>query len=119
MSTGDQGGQNHGPVVHPDSLAQEEAHLVRIVDRAEQGIGAVRAAGMDIGALKQQIANVRMAHPGALPLVQLASAPMKTRFGPKPRPDFKVVGWRGGKGDGGTGNATLAPANDMDDDIPF
>ena len=72
-----------------------------------------------IGALKQQIANVRMAHPGALPLVQLASAPMKTRFGPKPRPDFKVVGWRGGKGDGGTGNATLAPANDMDDDIPF
>ena len=72
-----------------------------------------------IGALKQQIANVRTAHPGALPLVQLASAPMKTRFGPKPRPDFKVVGWRGGKGDGGTGNATLAPANDTDDDIPF
>jgi hypothetical protein len=44
---------------------------------------------------------------------------MKTRFGPKPRPDFKVVGWRGGKGDGGTDNATHAPANDMDDDIPF
>jgi len=26
--------------------------------------------------------------------VQLASTMMKTAFGPKPRPEFKVIGWR-------------------------
>jgi len=60
-----------------------------------------------------------MARPGAVPLRQVLSAPMKTLWGPEARRDVKFVGGRGGKGDGGTGNATLAPANDMDDDIPF
>jgi hypothetical protein len=51
---------------------------------------------------------------------------MKTRFGQKPRPDFKVVGWRGKDDVGAAGAckpskkiATLVPDDDMDDDIPF
>jgi hypothetical protein len=45
-----------------------------------------------VGDLKSQIANVRFAHPGAVPIVQLGSAMMKTSYGLKPRPEFKVVG---------------------------
>ena len=47
-----------------------------------------------VGELKSQISNVRFAYPGAVPLVQLGSTMMKTSFGLKPRPEFKVVGWR-------------------------
>jgi hypothetical protein len=73
-----------------------------------------------VGDLKQQIANVRMAHPRAVPLVQLASTMMKTRFGQKARPDFKIVGWRGRQDDiGGAGKTKIAHAADMDDSIPF
>jgi hypothetical protein len=72
-----------------------------------------------VGDLKQQIANVRMAHPRAVPLVQLASTMMKTRFGQKARPDFKIVGWRGRKDDIGAGNAKIAHADDLNDNIPF
>jgi hypothetical protein len=47
-----------------------------------------------VGELKSQIANVRFAYPGAVPLVQLGSTMMPTSYGLKPRPEFKVVGWR-------------------------
>jgi hypothetical protein len=47
-----------------------------------------------VGDLKSQIANVRFAYPGAVPVVQLGSTMMQTAFGLKPRPEFKVVGWR-------------------------
>ena len=47
-----------------------------------------------VGDLKSQIGNVRFAYPGAVPVVQLGSTMMKTAFGLKPRPEFKVVGWR-------------------------
>jgi hypothetical protein len=47
-----------------------------------------------VGDLKSQITNVRFAYPGAVPIVQLGSTMMKTSFGLKPRPEFKVVGWR-------------------------
>jgi hypothetical protein len=47
-----------------------------------------------VGDLKSQISNVRFAYPGAVPIVQLGSTMMKTSFGLKPRPEFKVVGWR-------------------------
>jgi hypothetical protein len=76
-----------------------------------------------ISDLKQQIANVRTAHPGAVPVVQLASTPMKTKFGQKARPDFKIVGWRGKRDDSRAGNGNNAQNNaqndDMNDDIPF
>jgi hypothetical protein len=45
--------------------------------------------------LARSIAFVRNAgHPGALPLIRLDVGRMKTRFGPKPKPLFKVVDWR-------------------------
>jgi hypothetical protein len=47
-----------------------------------------------VGELKSQISNVRFAYAGAVPLVQLGGTMMKTAFGLKPRPEFKVVGWR-------------------------
>ena len=78
-----------------------------------------------VGDLKSQIANVRSAHPAAVPLVELAGTMMKTRFGQKPRPDFKIVGWRGRQDDvgaagGKTSKKIAAPGDgDMDDDIPF
>ena len=47
-----------------------------------------------MGELKSQISNVRFAYPGAVPVVQLGSTMWKTGFGLKPRPEFKVIGWR-------------------------
>jgi hypothetical protein len=90
-----------------------------------------------VGDLKSQIANVRSAHPAAVPVVKLGSTMMKTRFGPKPRPEFLVVGWRG-RSEGAAPlllveqpqrkslerRTTPAPEpvptnDDMDDGIPF
>jgi hypothetical protein len=45
--------------------------------------------------LKSQIRNVRSAHPLALPVLQLKSTTMPTKFGVRQRPEFKVVGWTG------------------------
>jgi hypothetical protein len=45
--------------------------------------------------LGDAVARMRSAHPDALPIVSLESAPMSTRFGLKSKPVFKVVGWKG------------------------
>jgi hypothetical protein len=85
-----------------------------------------------VGELKSMIANVRQAHPNAVPMVQLCSVPMKTRFGMKQRPEFKVVGWRG-KQDSGAPleqhaeqgarkpleRRTSAAPEPMNDSLPF
>jgi hypothetical protein len=55
-------------------------------------IGGRRA----VGDLKNQTRNVRLAHPGAVPVVELRWTMMKTRHGLKPRPLFEVVDWRCG-----------------------
>jgi hypothetical protein len=49
-----------------------------------------------VGELKDAIMTVRQARPGVLPVVQLATSTMKTKFGLRPKPDFKIVDWRGG-----------------------
>lgn len=49
-----------------------------------------------VGELKDAIMTVRQAQPGALPVVQLATSTMKTRYGVRPRPDFNIVDWRSG-----------------------
>ena len=38
--------------------------------------------------------NVRMAHPGAVPVIKAKSAPFETSYGMKKRPEFEVIGWR-------------------------
>ena len=79
-----------------------------------------------VGDLKGKIANVRAAHPHAVPIVQPTTGTMKTRFGTKARPDFKVVGWRNRQDDIGIGNgadagkpAQITRANDLNDSVPF
>ena len=49
-----------------------------------------------VGELKDAIANVRRARAGVVPMVRLGFKMMTTRFGPRPRPVFEVVEWRGG-----------------------
>ncbi len=44
--------------------------------------------------LADQIARMRFAHPGAVPVVELTYAPMTTRFGRKWRPLLKVMSWK-------------------------
>jgi hypothetical protein len=68
--------------------------------------------------LKSQISNVRFAYPGAVPVVQLGSTMMKTAFGLKPRPEFKVVGWRDNNNSGAL-QLTHGPQNKGGDQNPI
>ena len=70
-----------------------------------------------VGDLKSQIGNVRFAYPGAVPVVQLGSTKMKTSFGLKPRPEFKVVGWRDNNNSGAL-QLTHGPQNKGGDQNP-
>ena len=78
--------------------------------------------------LARSVSNKRMAHPGILPVVELASAEMKTKVGTKLRPHFKIVDWQ----ERGGGNVIDTPsvaqiakakkatvADDMSDESPF
>jgi hypothetical protein len=49
-----------------------------------------------ISNLKRQIAVVRSAHPGAVPVVRLDTEPWKTQYGMRSKPRFIVVDWRQG-----------------------
>jgi hypothetical protein len=81
-----------------------------------------------ISDLSAQIQLMRGTRPGAVPIVELQSRQMKTKFGMKPRPFFQVVGWRvksdeaqkliadSTDKDDGDGTKTV---NDLDDEIPF
>jgi hypothetical protein len=77
--------------------------------------------------LARSVANKRSAHPGILPVVELASAEMKLKVGTKLRPHFKIVDWqeRGGKVIDTPSVAQIAKAkkmtvaDDLDDSIPF
>jgi hypothetical protein len=80
-----------------------------------------RNSVIDLG---DQIARMRYAHPGAVPVVELSWAPMVTKFGRKSRPIFKVIRW---KKSGGTEGETLpqiehqttATEAAIEDSIPF
>jgi hypothetical protein len=81
-----------------------------------------------ISDLAAQIGLMRRTRPGAVPIVELQSRQMKTKFGMKPRPFFQVVGWRvksdeaqklladSPDKDDGDGAKTV---NAYDDEIPF
>src|SRR5262249_41984275 len=62
-----------------------------------------------LGDLANQIAKVRCAHPGAIPLISLSSEMMQTKRGSRPKPYFKVLEWRPGK-DGGSAPPRLDAA---------
>jgi hypothetical protein len=81
------------------------------------------SAGMRqaVGELKVAIMNVRQARPGAHPVVQLATASMPTKHGTTPRPDFKIVDWRGGTSTAPTQTQQQIEqqVEDADNEIPF
>jgi hypothetical protein len=79
-----------------------------------------------VSELAEQIQRMRFARPGAAPIVELRSAPMKTDYGMKSKPVLKVVGWT----DGGAVSEAVSeepkaispPAKaggDLNDEIPF
>jgi hypothetical protein len=84
-----------------------------------------------IADLRNQIANIRYANQGAIPVIRLDTDKMKTRFGLKPKPLFTVVAWRGGAGEvkqvnnnkqieaPKTESAIEHSRRKMDDEIPF
>jgi hypothetical protein len=47
-----------------------------------------------IDELTQQIKSMRSMRRGAMPVIELSSVQMSTKFGKKPRPSFKIVNWR-------------------------
>ena len=50
-----------------------------------------------VGELKDAIMTVRQVQPHALPVVQLATTTMPTKYGGvRPRPSFEIVDWRSG-----------------------
>jgi hypothetical protein len=89
-----------------------------------------------VGELKEAIMTARHARPDALPVVQLAASNMKTKYGVKPRPDFKIVDWRSGTptaarqieqraddddtfGEPFSADKEAKTVHPFDDDIPF
>jgi hypothetical protein len=76
--------------------------------------------------LTSQIRYMRNMQPGSVPIVMLQSRQMNTKFGKKPRPHFKIAGWKmrddseqtpkllaAGNGDG------TKEVNDLNDEIPW
>jgi hypothetical protein len=80
-----------------------------------------------IDELTSQIKYMRNMQPGSVPIVTLESRQMTTKFGRKPRPFFKIAGWKmRDRGDdeqpkmlaAGNGDGTKE-TNAYDDEIPF
>jgi hypothetical protein len=84
-----------------------------------------------VGDLGDQIARMRTAHPDAVPIVELRSAEMPTKFGRKSKPVFKIVGWRTADtaaivpaerqitAEKAEDNVKAAMRDQMDDEIPW
>jgi hypothetical protein len=69
--------------------------------------------------LADAIEFMRQVRPGAVPEIELRSAPMKTRYGLRTKPDFPIVGWRGG--DDTLAKQLPAPSTEelLNDEIPW
>lgn len=79
-----------------------------------------------VGNLKSKIMNIRMAYPGAVPVVKPVSVPFKTSYGMKKRPEFEIVGWRNQDGAPAAVDPQPKPVEqlegpppDFDDDVPY
>jgi hypothetical protein len=105
-------------------------YLANAHDGAEYTFVTSSAGGRKaIGDLKGQIANIRYAHPTAIPVVKLDVEKWKTRFGLKPKPLFRVLDWK--RAGGNEPIKQIAPTKleafaddapayeDMNDEIPF
>ena len=84
-----------------------------------------------IDELTAQIRYMRNMQPGAVPIITLDSRMFNTKYGKKPRPHFKIEGWKVRDTDGVDQPKLIADAdnknagdgtkdvNDMNDEIPF
>ena len=89
------------------------AHMIYLLDgherRAVHLLNSTVGARIAVENLKDQVKWMRaMRGADVFPVVELSSAPMKTKMGTKIRPDFRVVEWRQ-LGDGESGPVTGAP----------
>jgi hypothetical protein len=84
-----------------------------------------RGAVNDLG---DQITRMRTVHVDAVPIVELRSAEMPTKYGRKSKPVFKIVGWRTADGDepapverqiSPREAKRIVDQHEMDDGIPF
>ena len=72
---------------------------------------------------------MRSVHPDAVPIVELQAVEMPTKYGPKSKPLFKVVGWKSADTDkpapierqisAGAARREIKQQKDLDDEIPF
>jgi hypothetical protein len=77
-----------------------------------------------IGDLKNQVANVRAAHPEAVPVIRLDKEMWKTKHGPQPKPLFIVVDWKLPSGEAIQQQQIKPPAkrsarDEFNDEVPF
>jgi len=85
-----------GPDGKPSDPWQDSRAVVMIreVDFAEFTFCSSTVGGRSaVDALRNSIANARLLGSGQFPVVELAWRQMQTRYGQKPRPDLKIVGW--------------------------
>jgi hypothetical protein len=71
-----------------------------------------------VSELADQILRMRFDKPGAVPVIELHSAPMQTRFGQRSKPCFVVVDWSN-PGTELSAARPNGPTKDMRDDVPF
>jgi hypothetical protein len=88
-------------------LNQEDASLYTY---STSTIGGRQA----VDELAGQISRMRLAHPGAVPLVELSAGPMQTQFGQKSKPIFKIVDWQLGASGEAHATRRLSPDDAYD-----
>jgi hypothetical protein len=79
---------------------QDGRHVTLIHDASAQTFTFTTASvggRIAVAELKDAIALRRRVRPGCCPIVELATKTMKTRFGDRLRPFFKIVGWHEGE----------------------
>jgi hypothetical protein len=109
-------------------------YLVALDKTAETLTYASSAFGAHSAArqLADQIQTMRVARPGAIPVIRLDCAPFQTKYGMKSKPLFEVVDWQGGEtrkakaDDSPAGAEQTKPdssewgkRDEIDDEIPF
>jgi hypothetical protein len=97
-------------------------HLVGLETAAPYTFSTSSIGGrLAVEELAKQIITMRAANPDALPIVVLSRTPMATRYGPKMRPFFQVVGWkRAVEAEPKLIELSETPqGGDVDDEIPF
>ena len=112
-----------GPDGHPRDPWQFARFLYLVDDESAEAFTFTTSSfgGREaITTLADQVERMRVARPGAVPVVALGAAPMQTRFGRKSKPVFRVVRWIGGMMPPTVEAAKALPVRDeMDDEIPF